>query len=115
MISTAPSDARKVVSSSCRTACAVWALSEETTVSTLRFAVHIQETWTISAVASTAKSINAVSARPSLSRKRERSSVFAAGNEAGAALIGDIGPDPIEEDCEAVPEADQEPDMRKAP
>ena len=43
------------------------------------------------------------------------SAVAAFGDEAGATIECCIGPGPIEEDDDAVAEADEEPEMREAP
>src|SRR5262245_60153984 len=115
IISTAPSEARKVVSSSWRTALAVCELREPTTVSMLRLAVHIQDRCTTNAVSTTAAKTRAVRATPRRGRKRRLLSAFAAGNEAGAALVGDIGPDPVDENRQPILETNQEPDMCKTP
>ena len=40
---------------------------------------------------------------------------FPAGDDAGAALPGDVGPDPVEEDHDAVAEADEEEEVDGQP
>src|SRR5262245_27441637 len=69
----------------------------------------------MSAVDKTASSMSALSARPSLTRSGGLFSGVVAGDDAGAAVIGHIGPGPIDEDGEPVAKADQEPDMGEAP